>query len=200
MIRQFGFVAALLAAAPSMAAAWTVNGFQLVADFEDVALGATESCDDGFVQCVSGGVVSEATGAFTARSGTRFMLGTSIGTPQYDVGVTLWPALGAWIQSASVVEVTFWGGVFGDLQLLATRHTSGSGNYEFIGLGNPVFDVPLLEMRMASGAAFAVDDVTFGLPEQVYGVPEPGTWALMIIGFGAVGSVLRSRRTLAAPA
>jgi hypothetical protein len=31
----------------------------------------------------------------------------------------------------------------------------------------------------------------------VIGVPEPATWAMMIMGFGAVGMVLRSRRRLA---
>ncbi|MBX3486075.1 PEPxxWA-CTERM sorting domain-containing protein [Phenylobacterium sp.] len=30
------------------------------------------------------------------------------------------------------------------------------------------------------------------------GVPEPGAWALMILGFGAAGSMLRRRRALAA--
>lgn len=28
-------------------------------------------------------------------------------------------------------------------------------------------------------------------------VPEPATWAMMLIGFGAVGSMLRTRRTVA---
>ena len=28
-------------------------------------------------------------------------------------------------------------------------------------------------------------------------IPEPATWAMMIIGFGAAGTVLRRRRTLA---
>ena len=31
----------------------------------------------------------------------------------------------------------------------------------------------------------------------VIGVPEPATWAMMIIGFGAVGMMVRSRRRLA---
>lgn len=34
----------------------------------------------------------------------------------------------------------------------------------------------------------------------VAGVPEPATWAMMIIGFGAAGSVLRRRRTASATA
>ncbi|MBX3482577.1 PEPxxWA-CTERM sorting domain-containing protein [Phenylobacterium sp.] len=33
---------------------------------------------------------------------------------------------------------------------------------------------------------------------QPPGVPEPATWAMMILGFGAAGSVLRRRRTVAA--
>lgn len=36
---------------------------------------------------------------------------------------------------------------------------------------------------------FTVDRVTFGVA-----VPEPGTWALMILGFGTAGAALRRRR------
>ncbi|WP_337185331.1 PEPxxWA-CTERM sorting domain-containing protein [Phenylobacterium sp.] len=32
------------------------------------------------------------------------------------------------------------------------------------------------------------------LPDPTGGIPEPGTWALMILGFGAAGSMLRRRR------
>jgi|GEM_PF-2229370 len=48
--------------------------------------------------------------------------------------------------------------------------------------------------------AFAADYQLVGLPDGtggVGGVPEPGMWALMIAGFGAVGSTLRSRRSRA---
>jgi hypothetical protein len=31
-------------------------------------------------------------------------------------------------------------------------------------------------------------------------IPEPGAWAMMILGFGGVGAMMRRRRTLAAPA
>jgi hypothetical protein len=40
---------------------------------------------------------------------------------------------------------------------------------------------------------FVMDDVTFQASGGG-GVPEPATWALMIMGFGAVGASLRGRR------
>ncbi len=41
------------------------------------------------------------------------------------------------------------------------------------------------------------DDVTFGSATPGPGVPEPASWALMIAGFGMVGSALRRRRGFA---
>ncbi len=38
---------------------------------------------------------------------------------------------------------------------------------------------------------FTVDRVTFGIAAAA--IPEPGTWALMIVGFGATGAALRRR-------
>jgi hypothetical protein len=44
----------------------------------------------------------------------------------------------------------------------------------------------------------AFDDITFGSATPgVPGVPEPGTWAMMILGFGMVGATVRSRRPAA---
>jgi len=42
-----------------------------------------------------------------------------------------------------------------------------------------------------------LNEVVFGAPSPTSGgaVPEPATWAMMILGFGAAGSVLRRRRT-----
>ncbi|MBL8773372.1 MAG: PEP-CTERM sorting domain-containing protein [Phenylobacterium sp.] len=41
---------------------------------------------------------------------------------------------------------------------------------------------------------------TVGVGGVAGGVPEPGTWALMILGFGGAGAALRSRRRVAATA
>jgi hypothetical protein len=44
----------------------------------------------------------------------------------------------------------------------------------------------------------AVDDVTFDVRGiSAAAVPEPSTWAMLILGFGAVGGALRRRRPLA---
>ncbi|MBU1374440.1 MAG: PEPxxWA-CTERM sorting domain-containing protein [Alphaproteobacteria bacterium] len=44
---------------------------------------------------------------------------------------------------------------------------------------------------------FAFDDVSLVAQEQ-NGVPEPGTWALMLAGFGLTGAALRRRRSVLA--
>lgn len=54
-----------------------------------------------------------------------------------------------------------------------------------------------------TGVSWSVRDLSLGFRlfgDSVAGVPEPSSWAMMIIGFGAAGSVLRrNRRTVTAP-
>ncbi len=63
----------------------------------------------------------------------------------------------------------------------------------------------LYNFRIPPGAtltrarAKARDDAAADAPTMAV-VPEPATWALMILGFGAVASALRRRRSLPAPA
>jgi hypothetical protein len=49
-----------------------------------------------------------------------------------------------------------------------------------------------------TGANFNGSASGFGTPVEVVGVPEPATWAMMIGGFGLLGSVARRRRRTAA--
>lgn len=42
------------------------------------------------------------------------------------------------------------------------------------------------------------DNLTFSITAVTAGVPEPATWAMMLIGFGAIGVALRRRRRTSA--
>jgi hypothetical protein len=44
------------------------------------------------------------------------------------------------------------------------------------------------------GNDFAVDDISLSTESTVNGVPEPGTWMMMLLGFGAIGVSMRYRR------
>jgi hypothetical protein len=62
---------------------------------------------------------------------------------------------------------------------------------ETIGLG--VRNIQSFSFISGSTAAVQFDNLTVSEP-VTSAVPEPATWAMMIIGFGAVGSVVRRRR------
>ena len=46
---------------------------------------------------------------------------------------------------------------------------------------------------------FVIDRVYFA-PTADVGVPEPAAWAMMLVGFGGLGAVLRRRRAMTATA
>jgi len=48
------------------------------------------------------------------------------------------------------------------------------------------------------GPGVQLDNVRFDTPANTGGVPEPASWALMIVGFGCAGTAMRRRRGLAA--
>ena len=71
--------------------------------------------------------------------------------------------------------------------------------------GSPNYDVYQLAGSLINGGTIAINSGTHpSIPisaggslttNAVGGVPEPVTWAMMLVGFGALGSVLRSRRS-----
>lgn len=52
--------------------------------------------------------------------------------------------------------------------------------------------------KLGGGSGNNVGPVADNLNLSTAGVPEPATWAMMIIGFGAAGSMIRRRRLVAA--
>ena len=53
-----------------------------------------------------------------------------------------------------------------------------------------------LETCAIAGDCVAMDAFIFGEPNAVP-VPEPASWAMMIVGFGAVGGIMRRRQKTA---
>ncbi|MBI1197169.1 MAG: PEP-CTERM sorting domain-containing protein [Phenylobacterium sp.] len=62
-------------------------------------------------------------------------------------------------------------------------------NVSIFGAGNALLFSGQLDARETEGSIARVD---FDAP--VAGVPEPATWAMLIVGFGAAGGAIRSRR------
>jgi hypothetical protein len=53
-------------------------------------------------------------------------------------------------------------------------------------------------LTISDTAGIEIDQVQYGLLSQIAGVPEPSSWAMMVIGFGAIGfSLRRNKRRIA---
>jgi hypothetical protein len=61
----------------------------------------------------------------------------------------------------------------------------------FFGIINPG---GISRLTINNPPATEIDHIQYGLLSQVVGVPEPGTWMSMLLGFAAIGFALRRRR------
>jgi hypothetical protein len=78
----------------------------------------------------------------------------------------------------------------------------GTGTGQFIGF---VSDTPFTTVSLSAntGFAYTLDTLLYGSRAAVEGVPEPATWAMMVLGFGLVGGAMRQarrRRVILSPA
>jgi hypothetical protein len=71
-------------------------------------------------------------------------------------------------------------------------------NFQFTGTGHDELSLS----AFSDSSLFLVDDITVTdmSPGAPGGVPEPASWAMMILGLGAAGSALRRRRIVPAAA
>jgi hypothetical protein len=174
-------------------------------DFESVAVGSssapltfTGSAGNILGTLTGGGTVANApvTGAY-ATSGTNFydnqfnaftisftsaiaafgFYGTDIG----DVGESL--------------QVTLDAGLAGERVYTVSNTVNGAnGSLLFWGITDTANPFTTITFAQSGADRFGFDDMTVGDIRQVTGgVPEPATWAMMLMGFGAMGYSLRRR-------
>lgn len=94
----------------------------------------------------------------------------------FPTGVDVAAYLGGVSQIANTV---------GDFDFSATLTAGQKVNFAVGAAGNWTFDSTGFEL-------------TVNGPDRTGAVPEPGAWAMMILGFGATGTILRRRRILSA--
>lgn len=75
----------------------------------------------------------------------------------------------------------------------------GGFGFAFVGSGSDTLTF-LVNSNTFDNADAVIDNVSVQGPAPTAAVPEPGAWALMILGFGLAGGLLRGRRgAVAAP-
>jgi hypothetical protein len=203
-------IAALVAGlmAPIGASAWTQIGSQYVFGFE--------TSSDSFGLPPSTGLQTNFTCACSIVAGTVaypavsspdvLSVGYDTQTGQYDFTIAVfdplnisWPALGAYVTGAAAVTANFYAYNYDTLteDFVGSVQTAGPNDLGSGGTPNTYLgftdETELTLAVFSSSQAFTLDDVTLGLPDVGPGIPEPATWALMLVGFGAVGAALRRR-------
>ncbi len=149
-------------------------------------------------------------GDFTPRSGEKVYFGSAIDFYLSDPDCCSWGGVGAYVTGEDVVIATAYAFNYGTraLEAIGTKQTdgrnvAGSGlpphfNLEFgdWGLGcesDLSCSAQIVKVEFRSALPFAIDDFHYGGP---IGIPEPGTWALFLVGFALTGAAAR-RRVLA---
>ncbi len=107
-------------------------------------------------------------------------------------------SIGGYITGNQVVSLSAYNGA----TLLGTISTSGpnfvgSGGTpnEFLQLMFPTITSAVFSGVNGDANSYTLDDLVVGGTITVNGIPEPATWAMMLIGLSAIGASVRRRRS-----
>jgi PEP-CTERM motif-containing protein len=99
---------------------------------------------------------------------------------------------GAWFAGDVVYGVSF--SFYRDGEFLGSTSSGVSSIPAFLA----GIDRPVDEVRLTGGAGnFIMDDLAYDTDLGVAAIPEPATWAMLILGFGLAGTAIRHGRVLA---
>lgn len=119
----------------------------------------------------------------------------TVGSTQDQLNDVVLPNLNIF-SSLNGVNWTFQGSLNTPASSANDVYLYSTAPHGFLTVGGLNFTAPYVRVQAVNnGPWIFVDEVTF---QGSGGVPEPATWGLMILGFGAAGSMIRRRRSLAA--
>ncbi|WP_439546824.1 PEPxxWA-CTERM sorting domain-containing protein [Sandarakinorhabdus sp.] len=205
--------AATVLATPAFAIGSTF-GLASREDFETYDPGpmAFQFCDgsipttspDWCLGILSGGSIALGTPQLPASSGSNVYVGTSI---LFDIADPIsfdWPGAAFTLSTgSSPVQIIMQGWnmdaydigeepYFVNFQLTVPAFTP---LFRVIN-GTDQNHTQVVRFTIESASEFAIDDVQMGLPNTPFGLPEPSTWLMLILGFGTVGTAMRRRRAI----
>ena len=140
------------------------------------------------------GQVMDGSGWQNDQTSGQNLFGTTSGTINFDfsspVSGLAFDLINGTDASRFTVSVFGTGDVLLDSQIVSLGSWfTQSGNVGHVSFA----DSGITNAVITGNNDFAVDTINF----NVSGVPEPSTWAMMLLGFGAIGFATRRRRTLA---
>lgn len=215
-MKKIAFIAALLASTPAFAAPtiWngsgandTISHAQFGPSYSNVSSGTAFTSVGG----VTGTVATSTGGDMQRRDqgngwGGNFAPGATLLWNQGSAGDITFN----FTQAVSAVGAQFQADYYGDFTAQITlsdgstfnvngnANPNGDNSAPFIGAQNTVADISSITFHQLSGQGgndFAIGNlslITGGMTGG--GVPEPATWALMILGFGGIGASIRYKR------
>lgn len=127
---------------------------------------------------------------FTFASAKTFT-SVTIGTTQDRLDDVVLPNFNIF-SSTNGVNWTLQGSLVTPASAANNRNAFSTLPHGFLTVSGLNFTAPLVRVQAVNnGPWIFVDEVTF---QGRGGVPEPATWGMMILGFGAAGSMIRRRR------
>jgi hypothetical protein len=174
------------------------DGDQVFETFDTHPLGTTDVVASGlfFSTTISGGTIEAGTFSTPPHSGNQVYGGKSITLITSDQDMFSWPGVGAWMTgSATVWMRAYQYDVETGTDHLQAEVSLSAGSIDtYFSIGTLEHPLEISRLTFTSDADFTIDDLTLGIDGLGPGIPEPGSWTMMLGGFGLVGGAMRRRR------